>query len=109
LLEYSKPKEYQVISLLNCLRKVAEKVIATRLFFLAETTHLLNFDQMGGRRQKSAIDAVITVVHDIQLAKNWKEFTSALFVDVKGAFNHVSVNQLLRKCQGLRLLRSLCL
>ena len=90
--------------LLNCLGKVAEKVIATRLSFLAETIYLLNFDQIGGRRQKSVVDAVMTIIHDIQLAKNWKEFTSALFVDVKGAFDHVSVNQLLQKCQGLGLL-----
>ena len=44
------PKSYKVISLLNCLGKVAEKIIATRLFFLAESTDLLNPDQMGDRR-----------------------------------------------------------
>ena len=35
------PKAYRVISLLNCLGKVAEKIIATRLSYLAETTDLL--------------------------------------------------------------------
>ena len=36
------PKSYKVISLLNYLGKVIEKIIATRLSFLAELTNLLN-------------------------------------------------------------------
>ena len=35
------PKAYRVISLLNYLGKVAEKIIATRLSYLVETTDLL--------------------------------------------------------------------
>ena len=43
-------KLYRVISLLNCLEKVAEKIIVTRLFFLAELINLLNPDQIGDKR-----------------------------------------------------------
>jgi len=39
--DYSKPKAYRVISLLNCLGKVAEKIIVTRLSYLIETIDLL--------------------------------------------------------------------
>ena len=81
-----------MISLLNCLGKVAEKIIATRLFFLAESTDLLDSDQIGGRRQNSAIDVVLSLVHDIQLAKHEKKVTSILFIDIKKAFDHVSAN-----------------
>ena len=102
------PKSYRVISLLNCLGKVAEKIIATRLSFLAESTDLLDSDQIGGRRQKSAIDAVLSLVHDIQLAKHEKKVTSILFMDIKGAFDHVSGNQMLKICQKLQLPKSLC-
>src|SRR5436190_10883865 len=59
------PKSYRIILLLNCLGKVAEKIIATRLFFLTESTNLLDSDQINGRRQKSAINAVLSLVHDI--------------------------------------------
>jgi hypothetical protein len=45
---------------------------------------------MGGRRQKSAVDAVMALIHDIETAKRCKNFTSALFIDVKGAFDNVS-------------------
>ena len=58
-------KSYKVVSLLNYMRKVAEKIIATRLSYIAEISDLLNSDQMSDRRQKSVIDAVITLIHDI--------------------------------------------
>ncbi len=47
------------------MRKIAEKIIATRLSYIAETSDLLNSDQMSDRRQKSAIDAIMTLIHDI--------------------------------------------
>jgi len=39
--DYSKPKVYRVILLLNCLGKVSERILARRLSYLAETTTLL--------------------------------------------------------------------
>ena len=35
------PKSYRVVSLLNCLEKVAEKIIATRLSYIAKNSNLL--------------------------------------------------------------------
>src|SRR5438034_6891348 len=102
------PKSYRVVSLLNCMGKVAEKIIATRLSYIAETTDLLEINQIGDRKQKSAIDAVITLVHDIQLAKYENKATSVLFMDIKGAYDHVSANHLLKICQKLKLSKSLC-
>ena len=72
--------------------KVAEKIIATRLFFLAESTDLLNSDQIDGRRQKSAINVVLSLVYNIQLAKHEEKVTFILFMNIKGAFNHVLIN-----------------
>jgi hypothetical protein len=40
--DYSNPKAYRIISLLNCLGKTAEKIVATKLEYLAETTDLLH-------------------------------------------------------------------
>ena len=84
-------KSYKVISLLNSMTKTAEKIIASRLAYLANTTDIVNFDQMGSRKQISAIDAVMSLVHDIQLAKNDK-ITYVLFMNVKEIYNHVSCN-----------------
>src|SRR6266496_830116 len=105
---WSEPKSYRIISLLNCLGKIAEKIIAARLAYLAETTDLLHFDQIDERRKKSAIDVVMILIYNIQVAKQDKKVTSALFIDVKGAFDHVSANQLIKICIDLNLPKSLC-
>src|SRR5438034_6051093 len=101
-------KSYRVVSLLNCMGKVAEKIIATRLSYIAETSDLLDSDQMSDRRQKSAIDAVMTLIHDIQVAKHENRVTSVLFMNIKEAYDHVSANHLLKICQKLKLPKSLC-
>ena len=63
--DYALPKDYRVISLLNCLSKVAKKIIAKRLAAIAEIKTLLHFHQIGGRKQKSAINTVIVLIHKI--------------------------------------------
>ena len=87
--------------------KISEKIIARKLVFLANTTNIIHFDQMNSRKQISIIDIIMTLVYDIQLAKHEKKDTSILFMNVKGAFDHVSANQLLKICQNLDLSRLL--
>src|SRR6266498_2537111 len=50
----------------------------------------------------------MTLIYDIQLAKQDKKVISALFIDVKGAFDHVSANQLIKICIDLCLPKLLC-
>ena len=101
--DYSLPKAYRVISLLNCMGKIGERIFAKRLGYLAETTDLLHHSQMGGRKKKSAIDAVFLLKNFIERNKLAKKKTSALFLDVKGAFDHVSKNRLLNIMKDLRM------
>ena len=42
---------------------------------------------MGGRGRRSVINAVMSLVHEVQLAKCNSKVLSALFVDIKGAFD----------------------
>ena len=105
--DYSAPKAYRVISLLSCLGKVNERIIANRLGALAEVSPLLHHSQMGGRRQKSAIDAALLLQDNIQKAKLAKLKTTIGFFDVKGAFDHVARNRLLSILKQLGLPLSL--
>ena len=82
-------------------------MITARLAYLTETTDLLYFDQISGRWKKSAIDTIMTLIHNIQMAKQDKKVISALFIDVKEAFDHVSANQLIKICIDLGLPKSL--
>ncbi len=88
--------------------KTAEKIIATRLAYLASTINIVNFNQIDSRKQISAIDTIMSLIHDIQLAKNENKITSVLFMNVKEAYDHVSCNQLLKICKNLDLSRLLC-
>ncbi len=89
---YSILKTYRIITLLNCLGKVAEKIIAVQLSYTAEINDkLLNFDQMKGRKQRSAIDAVLNLVHDAQMTKSQENMLICLLLDVKEVFDHVTL------------------
>jgi hypothetical protein len=59
---YALPKAYRIILLFNCLTKVMEKIIARRLAVIAEFKTLLHIHQIGGRKQKSTINAVIVLI-----------------------------------------------
>ncbi|KAI0998333.1 hypothetical protein K3495_g9862 [Podosphaera aphanis] len=56
--DYTQVKSYRVINLLNCLCKVAEKVVAELLSDWCEMNGVLHQGQMGSRKQRSSIDAV---------------------------------------------------
>lgn len=100
--DYNIPKAYRIISLLNCLGKISEKIIARRIAFLSETNKILNPEQIGGRKQRSAIDAALALVHDIEIADSKKLKTSVLFLDVKGAFDNVSKERLINTLKDMK-------
>ena len=58
-------KSDRVISLLNCLGKVVEKLVAIQLSEFCEAKENLHKGQMGGRKQKSAIDAAALMIHKV--------------------------------------------
>ena len=97
------PKAYRIIALLNWLGNISKHIIATWLSYLTERSDLLNNEQMGGRRYRAAIDAVLCLLHDITQANNYKKILSILFFDVKGAFDHASKTCLLDTMQHLHL------
>ncbi len=94
---YSISKTYRIITLLNCLNKVAEKIIAVQLSYTAEINDkLLNFDQMKDRKQRSAINAVLNLVHDVQITKSRENMLICLLLNVKEVFDHVVLKQLVK-------------
>ena len=82
-----------------------EKILATRLSYLANLGGLLHETQLSGRKQRSAIDTALLLQHYIQQERNKRKgnVTSVLFLDIKGAFDHVSKPKLLAIMQQLQL------
>ena len=66
--------------------------MATRLSYLSQVSELLDIDQTEGRKQRSVIDAVMSLTHDIELARTQSNTVSCLMLNVKRAFNHVLTN-----------------
>jgi hypothetical protein len=93
---------------LNCLGKIAEKIIVVRLSYTAEINDkLLNFDQMRDRKQRSAINAVLNLIHDAQMTKNHENMLICLLLNVKEAFDHVALKQLVKILIKLKILINL--
>ena len=63
--DYKTPKSYRLIVLLNCLEKVIEKIFIVRLLYYAEIKNLLYKEQIGGRKQRSIINTVLRLTHEI--------------------------------------------
>ena len=83
-----------MITLLNCSGKIAEKIMITRLSHLEEITNLLYKKHMRERKKTSAINAVLALVYDAEEAINNNKIFSYLLLDVKEAFDYVTLNQL---------------
>lgn len=58
-------KSYRVISFLNCLGKVVKKLVPIQLLEFCEAKEKLHKGQMGGRKQRSAIDAAALMIHKV--------------------------------------------
>jgi hypothetical protein len=100
--DYSEPKSYRPIALLNTLGKALEAIIANRLTYLADTYHLLLSRHTGGRKLASTDHAIHLLLQRIHEAWADGKAASLLLLDVSGAFDNVSRERLLhnlRKCQ----------
>ncbi|KAJ5288337.1 hypothetical protein N7508_011112 [Penicillium antarcticum] len=99
----SLPKSYRPISLLATLGKVLEAVVANRISALVEKHQLLPLNHFGARRRRSceqALNILIEKIHDA-----WREgkVLSLVSFDVKGAYNGVDRNVLLRRLRERRV------
>ena len=56
---------------------------------------------MGGRRHRSAVDAVACLIQSTHDAWKRKQLMAALFMDVTGAFDHVNARRLVIRMQEL--------
>ncbi|TFY51402.1 hypothetical protein EVJ58_g10586, partial [Rhodofomes roseus] len=101
--DYSNPRAYRLIQLLECLGKTLERIVANRLAYLVSTHNLVPANQFGGRPASSTDDAILTFVHDVEAAHNHGKVTSALTFDIKGFFDFVNHRRLLNVMREKRL------
>lgn len=83
--------------------KIVEKVVATRLGFLAGKHSLIPETQFGGRPHSCTGDALLAFVHDVHAAWNNGMVVSELNFDIKGYFDNVDHNLLLARLRKKRI------
>src|SRR5215471_11775100 len=84
--DYSMPKAFRPVALLNNIKKLLTTTVTEDLTYIAETYQLLPKNQFGGRPGRSTTDALHYLVQKIQNAWRQKRVVSVLFMDIEGAF-----------------------
>ena len=107
--DYSEPKAYRPIALLDTVGKALESIISRRLSTLAEKHKLLPDQQMGARKGRSVETALETLTESVHTIWNQrhKKVASLLSLNVAGAFDNVSHERLLHNLKIKRILAEL--
>jgi Reverse transcriptase (RNA-dependent DNA polymerase)/Endonuclease-reverse transcriptase len=94
--DYTLAKNFRPISLLECMGKLLEKVVA-KLIYRDLTNHdLVATTQFGGRNASSTLDAGLALLHDIQAAHQSGLRTGILLFDIQGFFDNINHDRLTR-------------
>lgn len=99
---YSTPKAYRPIVLLNTMWKVITAIVANHISFYTEKHQLLSANHFSGRPGCTTLDVIHLLTNSIKAAwRKWK-VASILFLDIEGAFPNVNPERLvhnLQKCK----------
>jgi hypothetical protein len=93
--DYTQPKAYRPIALLNTLGKALEAIIANRLAYIADSHQLLPSRHTGGRKLASTEHTIHLLLQRIHHAWSEGKVASLLLLDVSGAYDNVSQYHLL--------------
>ncbi|GKU10992.1 unnamed protein product [Fusarium langsethiae] len=92
--DLTSPRAWRPISLLSCLGKGLERLIARRLAWAAVHYSILHPQQAGALPKRSATDLVAALIHDIEEAFARKKVVTLVTIDIEGAFDTVMRNRL---------------
>ena len=102
---YTDPKAWRPIALLNTLGKALESIIARKISHLTEEFKLIPDTQMGarpGRGTETALELLTEQVHTVWNQGNDK-VASLLSIDVSGAFDTVSHRRLIHNMRKRKI------
>ena len=95
------PKNYRPISLLECLGKLLEKVLSTRILYDINHFKLVPSTQFGGRNASSTVDAGLCLQHDIRTAHASGLVCASLLFDISGFFDNINHQRLIAVFRAL--------
>jgi hypothetical protein len=92
--DYSLPKAYRPISLLECCAKLLEKVVATRILYDLNAFSVLPSSQFGSRDGHCAVDAALALAHTAQQGRAAGFPVALLLFDIQGFFDNIRRDRL---------------
>ena len=93
--DYSVPKAYRPIALLNTTAKLLSALIADRVSYILEMHNLLPSTHFGGRPGRSTTDSLHLLETTIRHAWRQGKVVSVLFLNIEGAFPNAVTDRLL--------------
>ena len=99
--DYLLAKNFWPIFLLECFGKLLEKIVAKLIYSEMAKYALVPTMQFGGRNMSSALNAGLTLLHNIQAAHRTKLRAGILLFDIRGYFDHINHDRLLHSFKNL--------
>ena len=106
---YAETSSYRIIALPPTLSKILDRIVASRLLPLAQSSGFLHPNQCGSLLGLSTSDVVAALRHDIGTAHRQGLKASSLLLDVEGGFDNVNptkLSQILKRAGIPRHLRA---
>jgi Reverse transcriptase (RNA-dependent DNA polymerase) len=94
--DYTFAKNFCPISLLECLGKLLEKVVARLIYWDMDKHQIVPTTQFGGRNTSSTLDASLALLHNIQSVQPAGLNCSTLLFDIQGFFDNIDHERLVQ-------------
>jgi len=106
--DYSLPKSYRPVALLECLGKLLEKVVTKRILHDVGAHNLVPTNQFGARPHSSTIHAGLALTHDIATAHAKGSCCGSLQLDIQGFFDNINHDRLIHTFHILGFAHKIC-
>ena len=106
--DYSAPKAYRPISLLECIGKLLEKIVATHFLSNVNVFSLIPTNQFGSRDYSSAVDAAMAIAHNAESCLQSGTISAMVLFNIQGFFNNISIPHLICLCTDLGFPVAMC-
>ena len=101
--DYTVPKAYRPIALLNTTAKLLTAIIADRTSYILESHNLLPATHFGGRPGRTTEDSLHLLESTVRHAWRQNKVVAALFLDIEGAFPNAVTDRLVHNMKKRRI------